>query len=439
MNKTIFHIDANSAFLSWTAAYRVKVLGDSFDLRTVPSAIAGDKDSRQGVILAKSQPAKKFGVQTGEPIGMALQKCPSLILAPADYSLYVAASRKMISLLREFSPAVEQYSIDEAWVDMSGTRLLHGDPLLAAERIKTQIKERLGFTVNVGISSNKLLAKMAGDFEKPDKIHTLYPEEIERKLWPLPVRELFMVGHATEQKLHMMGVYTIGDLAKTNPDFLRAKLHKPGLTLWHYANGRGDETLTPIAPENQGYGNATTTAADVTDRETAHRILLSLCETVCMRMRRDGKYAGCVAVSLRSSGFQNWSHQQKLHNRTDVTEELFRAACCVFDEAWDGKTPLRQLGVHATQVAEEQYRQFDLWQVQSAAQFERKARLDCVVDELREKYGERAVFRGSFVGTQNHMAGGLSKERRTGITKPVGPEYEKAIGAEKSHLPSPIA
>ena len=423
MKSTIFHVDANSAFLSWTAAYRVKVLGDSFDLRTVPSAIAGDKDSRQGVILAKSQPAKKYGIQTGEPIGQALQKCPDLVIAPADYALYVAASRKMISLLREFSPAVEQYSIDEAWVDMSGTRLLHGDPLLAAERLKTQVKERLGFTVNVGISTNKLLAKMAGEFEKPDKVHTLYPEEIRQKLWPLPVRELFMVGHATEKKLHMMGIYTIGDLAQANPDFLRARLHKPGVTLWHYANGRGDNTLMPIAPENQGYGNATTTPVDVTDRAAAHKILLSLCETVCMRMRRDGKYAGCVAVSLRSSGFQNWGHQQKLSNRTDVTEELFRVVCRVFDEAWDGKTPLRQLGVHAMQVSDESYRQFDLWQVQSAAQFERKARLDCVVDELREKYGERAVFRGSFVDTEKHMAGGLAKERRTGITKPVPPEF----------------
>lgn len=423
MEKTIFHVDANSAFLSWTAAYRVKVLGDSFDLRTVPSAIAGDRESRQGVILAKSQPAKKYGVQTGEPVGLALQKCPGLILAPADYELYVAASRKMIALLREFSPAVEQYSIDEAWVDMSGTRLLHGDPLLTAERMKDQVRERLGFTVNVGISSNKLLAKMAGDFEKPDKVHTLYPEEIEAKLWPLPVRELFMVGPATERKLHMMGVYTIGELAHTNPEFLRSKLHKPGVTLWHYANGRGEQSLTPQQPDNQGYGNATTTAADVTDARTAHEILLSLCETVGMRMRRDGKCGGCVAVSLRSNRFENWARQHKLDEPTDVTEELYRAACRVFDETWDGKTPLRQLGVHVTQLCRERRRQFDFWQVQSAEQFERKARLDSVVDDLREQYGERAIFRGSFVGNAAHMAGGLSRERRTGITKPVPPEF----------------
>ena len=421
--KVIFHVDANSAFLSWTAAYRVKVLGESFDLRTVPSAIGGDRDNRQGVILAKSQPAKKFGIQTGEPIGRALQKCPELIVAPADYSLYVAASRKMISLLREFSPAVEQYSIDEAWVDMTGTQRLYGDPLLAAERLKTQVRERLGFTVNVGISTNKLLAKLAGDFEKPDKIHTLYPQEIRQKLWPLPVRDLFMVGPATERKLHMMGIYTIGALAQANPDFLRSKLNKPGVTLWHYANGRGEETLVLQQPDNQGYGNAVTTAADVTERRAAHEVLLSLCETVGMRMRRDGKYGGCVGVSLRSAQFENWGSQSKLENRTDSTEELYRAACRVFDQAWDGTTPLRQLGVHVTQISSEHYRQFDFWQVQSAAGFERKARLDSVVDDLRERYGERAIFRGSFVGVERHMAGGLSKERRTGITKPIPKEF----------------
>ena len=420
--KLIFHIDANSAFLSWTAAYRVKVLGESFDLRTVPSAIAGDRESRQGVILAKSQLAKKAGVKTGEPIGQALQKCPELILAPADYGLYVAASRKMISLLREFSPAVEQYSIDEAWVDMSGTRLLHGDPMLAADRLKTQVRERLGFTVNVGISTNKLLAKMAGDFEKPDKIHTLYPEEIEQKLWPLPVRELFMVGPATARKLNLMGIYTIGELARANPEFLRSKLHKPGVTLWHYANGRGDQTLTLQTPENQGYGNATTTAADVTDRRAAHELLLSLCETVCMRMRRDGKCGSCVGVSLRTHLFQNAGRQRKLESATDVTEEVYRAACQVFDALWDGQTPLRQLGVHMSDMTEKCCRQFELWQARNGRSLERKARLDSVVDDLREQYGERVIFRGSFVGNAAHMAGGLSKERRTGITKPIAPE-----------------
>ena len=178
--RVIFHVDANSAFLSWSAAYRVKVLGESQDLRLVPSAVAGDKASRHSIILAKSTPAKKYGIQTGEPLFHALEKCPELVVIPPDYGVYVQASRHFVAMLREFSPSVEQYSIDEAWVDMTGTQRLWGPPRLAAELMRRRIWEELGFTVNIGISSNKLLAKMAGDFEKPNKVHTLFPEEIEK-------------------------------------------------------------------------------------------------------------------------------------------------------------------------------------------------------------------------------------------------------------------
>ena len=208
--RVVFHVDANSAFLSWTAAYKVNVLGEELDIRTVPSVVAGDKESRHSIILAKSTPAKKYGIQTGEPLFKALEKCPDLVVVQPDYELYVEASRHFVDMLRQFSPAVEQYSIDEAWVDMTGTERLWGSPRLAAEKMRSRIWEELGFTVNVGISSNKLLAKMAGDFEKPNKVHTLFPEEMETKFWPLPVRDLFLVWAATERKLKLMGVYTIG-------------------------------------------------------------------------------------------------------------------------------------------------------------------------------------------------------------------------------------
>ena len=189
----IFHIDVNSAFLSWTAAYRCKVLGESFDLREVPSVIAGQKDSRRSIILAKSTPAKKFGIKTGEPLGMARDKCPDLVVAEPNYDLYISASRALMKLLRNISPVVEQFSIDEAWVDMTGTQRLYGSPVFAAQWLKEKIKQELGFTVNIGISTNKMLAKMAGELEKPDKVLTLFPWEIEEKLWPLPVGELFYV------------------------------------------------------------------------------------------------------------------------------------------------------------------------------------------------------------------------------------------------------
>ena len=422
--RVIFHVDANSAFLSWSAAYRVKVLGEETDLREVPSVVAGDKASRHSIILAKSTPAKKYGIQTGEPLFQALEKCPGLVVIPPDYELYVQASRHFVDMLREFSPAVEQYSIDEAWVDMTGTQRLWGTPRLAAELMRRRINEELGFTVNIGISSNKLLAKMAGDFEKPNKVHTLFPEEMGEKFFPLPVRDLFLVGAATERKLQRLGIYTIGALAAADVRVLKKRLGKQGELLWHFANGRNADAVTPEPAENKGYGNATTTSHDVVTREEAYQVLLSLCETVATRLRKDGKCGSCVSIHLRTNEFRHFSHQCVLHGATNITSEIFEAACRLFDEAWDGITPMRQLGVQVTRLSGEPYQQFDFFSGLSPQQFERKLRLDETVDALRDKYGEDIIRRAKFAGgTEPHMAGGLSKERRTGVTKPVPKEF----------------
>ena len=422
--RVIFHVDANSAFLSWSAAYRVKVLGEETDLRDVPSVVAGDKASRHSIILAKSVPAKKYGIQTGEPLFQALEKCPGLVVIPPDYELYVQASRHFVDMLREFSPAVEQYSIDEAWVDMTGTQRLWGTPQLAAELMRRRINEELGFTVNIGISSNKLLAKMAGDFEKPNKVHTLFPEEMTEKFFPLPVRDLFLVGAATEKKLQMLGIYTIGELAAADVRVLKKRLGKQGELLWHFANGRNADAVTPEPAENKSYGNATTTSHDVVTSEEAYQVLLSLCETVATRLRKDGKCGSCVSIHLRTNEFRHFSHQCVLHGATNITTDIFEASCRLFDEAWDGITPLRQLGVQVTRLSGEPYQQFDFFSGLSPQQFERKLRLDETVDALRDKYGEDIIRRAKFAsGTEPHMAGGLSKERRTGVTKPVPKEF----------------
>lgn len=416
--RVVFHVDVNSAFLSWTAAYHVSVLGEKFDLRNVPSVIAGDKESRHSIILAKSTPAKKYGIQTGEPLFQALRKCPDLIVEKPNYSLYVEASRRMIQLLREVAPAVEQFSIDEAWVDMTGTNLLYGPPVTAAEMLRKRIYEELGFTVNIGISSNKLLAKVAGDFEKPNKVHTLFPEEVPGKLWPLPVRDLFMVGPATERKLKLMGIETVGQLAQADVRVLRRKLGKQGETIWHYANGRNSDPVRTNEEDNKSYGNSITVPFDVTDMQTARQVLLSLCETVGMRMRKDRMAGGCVSVSLRTDQFLDFGKQQQLPGRTDVTEEIYKAACGVFYRVWDGKTPLRQLGVSVSNLAGESYCQCDMFT--DPMQSIRRAKLDRTVDALRERYGEDVVRRASFVGSGiTHMAGGLDKARRTGVTKAV--------------------
>ena len=336
----------------------------------------------------------------------------------------IALRRSFVRLLRQFSPIVEQYSIDEAWVDMTGTQRLWGSPRLAAEQMRRRIQEELGFTVNIGISSNKLLAKMAGDFEKPNKVHTLFPEEMEAKFWPLPVRDLFLVGAATERKLKYMGIDTIGDLAAADVQLLKKRLGKHGETIWHFANGRNADAVAPEPAENKGYGNSTTTARDVTGREEAAQVLLSLCETVASRMRRDGKCGSCVSIHLRTNEFRHISHQRVLSGATNITTDIFEAACRLFQEAWDGVTPLRQLGVQVTRLSREPYRQYDLFSGLSPQQFEKKLKLDETVDALRDKFGEDILRRGKFArmpGT--HMAGGLHKERRTGITKAVPDEF----------------
>ena len=423
-DRVIFHVDANSAFLSWSAVYRLKVLGESVDLREIPSVVAGEKESRHSIILAKSGPAKKYGIHTGEPLFQALEKCPELVVVPPDYPMYVEASRHFVEILRQFSPYVEQYSIDEAWVDMTGTGRLFGDPRLAAEQMRKRIHNELGFTVNIGISCNKLLAKMAGDFEKPNKVHTLFPEEMESKLWSLPVRDLFLVGAATEAKLKRMGIYTIGQLAQADAHVLKKKLGKHGLTIWHFANGRNADIVAPVPAENKGYGNSITTAQDISDWENGQQVLLSLCETVAARMRKDNKCGRCITIQLRTCDFQHSSHQITFPYATNMTEELFRSACQVFEQAWDGSTPLRQLGVQVTRLSDEPYQQYDLFSGVSPVQYERKLRLDETVDALRDKYGEDIIRRAKFAqDPQGHMTGGLDKARRTGVTKPIPDEF----------------
>ena len=422
--RIIFHVDANSAFLSWSAVYRLKILGETVDLREIPSVVAGEKESRHSIILAKSGPAKKYGIQTGEPLFLALEKCPELVVVPPDYPMYVEASRHFVEILRQFSPCVEQYSIDEAWVDMTGTGRLFGDPLIAAEQMRRRIYEELGFTVNIGISCNKLLAKMAGDFEKPNKIHTLFPEEMESKFWPLPVRDLFLVGAATEAKLKRMGIYTIGQLAQADTHALKKKLGKHGLTIWHFANGRNADIVAPEPAENKGYGNSVTTAQDITNWENGQQVLLSLCETVAARMRKDSKCGRCITIHLRTCDFQHSSHQITFPFATNNTEELFRSACQVFEQAWDGCVPLRQLGVQVTRLCDEPYQQYDLFSDVSPVQYERKLRLDETVDALRDKFGEDIIRRAKFAqDPQGHMTGGLDKARRTGVTKPIPDEF----------------
>ena len=399
MEKLIFHVDVNSAYLSWEAARRVK--NGEPDLRLIPSAIGGDREKRTGVILAKSIPAKKFGVVTGEPVAMALRKCPQLELARPDFRLYEKNSKAFMDICRKYAPVVEKYSIDECFLDMSGTGLVYPDPIAIARTIQDEIRETLGFTVNVGIGRSKICAKMASDFEKPDKLHTLFPEEIPAKLWPLPVGELFTVGAATAQKLQKAYLTTIGDLAKADLALVQAVVGKKwGIQLHEYANGIDNSPVHAHAEDAKGYSNSVTLETDVTDYEKADRILLALSDSVCSRMRADGVKAQCVAVTIRGNDFKNRSHQRKLQEPTDITSEVFALCKALFREVWDHRTPLRLLGVSLTELGNDGYFQQSLFPDQRR---EKNEKLDKAVDSIRHKFGSGTIQLGGTMKTAENV------------------------------------
>lgn len=402
--KIIFHVDVNSAFLSWESVRRIKQ-GES-DLREIPAAVGGDRKKRHGVILAKSVPAKRYGVRTGESIAEALKKCPELFLVSPDFGLYSACSKAFIRILKEYSPVVEQMSIDEAFVDMTGMEALFGEPVAAAEKIRDQIFRELGFTVNVGISNNKLLAKMASDFEKPGKIHTLFPEEIQKKMWPLPVGELYSVGHSTARQLYLLGIRTIGDLAKADPELLKRHLKKHGELIWNFANGRAVSMLEEESVPNKGYGNSTTIAFDVTEESMAKMILLSLTETVASRLRQAEVKAESVSVSIRDADFHNSSHQMILVRPSNTTYDIYEAACVLFDELWDGE-PIRLLGVSTGRLVEKDApEQMSFFDEEAVKKKEKLEKLDAAIDTIRDRYGVDAVKRAAFVKAPvDHVAG----------------------------------
>ncbi len=393
MTPLIFHVDVNSAFLSWEAARRV-ACGEA-DIRLIPSAIGGDREKRTGVVLAKSIPAKKFGIKTGEPIGMALRKCPELFLAKPDFRLYEQCSGAFMDICREYAPVVEKYSIDECFLDMSGTHWLYPDPVAIAHAIKDRIRNELGFTVNVGIGDCKLLAKMASDFEKPDKVHTLFRREIPQKMWPLPVRDLFTVGASTAQKLEKARIRTIGDLANSDPAYIQRIVGvKMGRQIYNYANGVDPTPVLSAPEEAKGYSVSTTLEEDVVTQQQANGVLLALADSVTARMRSDGVKAFCVAVSIRSNDFRNRSHQKKLMNPTDISREVYQISRQLFSELWDGHTPLRLLGISLTELTREEQPQLSLFPDEDR---EKARRLDQAYDAINRKFGASAIMRGSSV------------------------------------------
>lgn len=389
VDRIIFHIDANSAYLSWEAVYRLQY-GEKIDLRQIPSAIGGDEKSRHGIVLAKSIPAKKYKIITGETLYSARQKCPNLVIVPPRYKLYIKASNAMIDLLKEYSPIVQRYSIDEAFIDYSHNK--NKNYREVAYEIKERMKKELGFTVNIGIGPNKLLAKMASEFKKPDQIHTLFKEEIPKKIWPLPVEELFMVGSRTKEKLNNRGIFTIGQLAKQSPEYMDSWLKKPGLLIWKYSHGIEKSPVRNEELPIKSIGNSTTTSFDVDNKREAYLFLLSLSETVGMRLREINKCGQVISISLKDHNFYTYSHQVKLDIPTDVTNIIYKTAIKLFNDVWN-EEPIRLFSVRVSELCYNDFFQLSIFNKER----EKEKSLDRTIDKIRNKYGDTSVIRSSFL------------------------------------------
>lgn len=390
MEKQILHIDVNNAFLSWTAVEMLKQ-GSQIDIRNIPAIIGGDESKRSGIVLAKSMKAKEFGIKTAETIYQARIKCPNLQIFQSDFKIYQKYSDALYHLLLQYTDKIQRFSIDECFLDM--TNYLMKDTLLnKAREISKRIKEELGFTVNIGVANNKLLAKMASDLTKPDKIHTLYPKEIPGKMWTLPIAELFMLGKKTVPKLYNLQIKTIGDLAKTDKNMLEKKFGKHGIMMWEYANGIDNSEVKYKKENPKVIGNSITLSRNISDIIKLEEILLALTEQVTYRLRRFHLLANTVNIQLRTKDFQDISHQGKLDVATATTKEVYHKARKLLEQMYRKGTEIRLIGVKVDNLIKREEQQLSLFQNEET---KKQEKLDQTIDSLKKKYGYHMITRAS--------------------------------------------
>lgn len=388
MEKQILHIDVNNAFLSWTAVEKIKQ-GSQIDIREIPAIIGGDESKRSGIVLAKSMKAKKYGIKTAETIYQAKIKCPELQVFQSDFKIYKKYSEALYHLLLQYTDKIERFSIDECFLDM--TNYLMKDSLWnKAKEISKKVKEELGFTVNIGVANNKLLAKMASDFTKPDKIHTLYQEEIPKKMWILPISELFMLGKKTVPKLYNLQIKTIGNLAKADKNMLEKKFGKHGIMMWEYANGIDNSEVKYKKEPPKGIGNSITLPQNISDIKKLEEILLAITEQVTYRLRKYDLLANTVNIQLRTKDFVDTSHQGKLIRATSTTKEIYQKAKELLNQLYQKDMDIRLIGVRVDNLIEKKERQLSLFKNE---QNEKQQKLDKTIDKLREKYGYHTIAR----------------------------------------------
>lgn len=394
MERIIFHIDVNSAYLSWSAIELLKKDPGSVDIRTIPAIIGGNQKTRHGIVLAKSLLAKNvYQIHTAEPVANALKKCPSLTVIPPDHEAYSRYSKQFVGFLRSLTPEIEQVSVDECYLDYTTIASRFSTPAEGAAYIRNYIYSHFGFTVNVGISSNKVLAKMASDFEKPNKTHTLFPDEIQKKMWPLPVSSLFMAGHASVAILKKLEIHTIGDLARMDPEILTLHLKSHGRMLWEYANGLDNSPIESEPSQAKGIGNSTTLASDLTTAQEAFPVLLHLCTKVGSRLTKAGQLANNLCVEIKYASFEKYTRQMPLPSPTQSGKELYRYACQLFHTLWNGN-PIRLLGVRAGKLTDvDEPVQLDLFSYDPKA-IEKEQKMEQAMDKIREKFGKDLLQKG---------------------------------------------
>ncbi len=390
MKRIVMHIDVNNAFLSWTAIDLLNH-GSKYDIRNSYAVIGGDEEARRGIVLAKSMPAKKMGVVTAETLYSARKKCPSLRVYPPNYKWYQYMSNSLFELLNEYTPDIEIVSIDECYLEYTNVSKLYGDPIEFAKKIQKEINEKLKFTVNIGIAENKLCAKMASDFLKPNKIHTLFSNEIKEKMWPLPINKLFGIGKQTSKKLIALNIKTIADLANADPNFLYKYFKNQALRMIEIANGIDDSIVDSSISAPKGISNSTTLSHDVTNREELEKIIIAIADNVSLALRKEGKYASVVAVMLKDNFFKTTSHQKKLKNATDLTLEIRKTALELFREMYNGEA-IRLVGVRLDQLTDVLNHQVSLFE--NVEEREENKKLDETIDILKERFGNNIIKNG---------------------------------------------
>ena len=388
--KTNIACRCKQCILSWTAVEMLKQ-GSEIDIRQIPAIIGGDESKRSGIVLAKSMKAKECGVKTADTIYQARIKCPNLKIFPSNFPIYRKYSNQLYQLLLEYTDKIERFSIDECFLDM--TNYLRNDTLLnKGYEINRRVREELGFTVNVGVANNKLLAKMASDFTKPDRVHTLWKEEISQKMWTLPVSELFMLGKKTVPKLYNMQIKTIGDLAKTDKTKLEKKFGKHGTLMWEYANGIDTSEVKYLPEKPKCIGNSVTLPKNISDMDKLEEIVLTISEQVAYRLRKEKLYANTVNVQLRTKNFEDTSHQKKLPEATDTTKQIYITAKELLHEMYRKGQEIRLVGVRVDNLTDKKDEQISLFNTNKN---EKQEKLDKVIDQLKNKYGYNSVTRAT--------------------------------------------